>query len=226
MNEPVDERPLEGHLAPADVVGGEAAGWKAALGGERARALGLRGPLVGRLVTDRVFESGATISVSGWASARVEPETAVRLGRDVPPDADEQAIWDCVAAVLPAFELVDVTAGFDDVEAMLRTNIYHRAVVVGAPADPAILAAGPVTLLLVQDGEIIAESADADAAVGGIRNVVAHIADVLAHSGEILRAGELLMTGTVIAPPHLEPGSTYAADFGALGTVRVRIEPS
>ena len=136
MNEPVDERPLEGHLAPADVVGGEAAGWKAALGGERARALGLRGPLVGRLVTDRVFESGATISVSGWASARVEPETAVRLGRDVPPDADEQAIWDCVAAVLPAFELVDVTAGFDDVEAMLRTNIYHRAVVVGAPADP------------------------------------------------------------------------------------------
>jgi 2-keto-4-pentenoate hydratase len=217
---------LESHLAPVDVVGGEAAGWKAALGGERARALGLRGPLVGRLATDRIFESGATISVSGWTSARLEPETAVRLGRDVAPDADEQTIWDCVAAVLPAFELVDVTAGFDDVEAMLRTNIYHRAVVLGAPADPAILSAGPVTLRLARDGEIIAESADAGAAVGGIRHVVAHIADVLAHSGQTLRAGELLMTGTVIAPPEVEPGSSYAADFGALGAVRVRIEPS
>ena len=226
MNEPVDVRALASHLAPADVVDGEGAGWKAALGGERARALGLRGPLVGRLTTDRVFESGATISVSGWTSARLEPETAVRLGCDVFPDADEQAIWDCVAAVLPAFELVDVTAGFDDVEAMLRTNIYHRAVVLGAPVDPAILAAGPMTLRLARDGEIIAESADAGAAVGGIRHVVAHIAGVLAHGGEMLRADELLMTGTVIAPPQVEPGSTYAADFGALGTVRVRIEPS
>jgi 2-keto-4-pentenoate hydratase len=224
MSDTVGVRSFAGHLAPADVLVGEPAGWKAALGGGTwASDLALRGALVGRLVRERIADSGAEISVAGWTSARLEPEIALRLERDVPADADARAIWDCVGAVLPAFELVDVTAGFDDVDALLRTNIYHRAVVLGAPMQPVLLDSEPVPVQLARDGALLADTVDAAAAVGGIPRVLVHISRVLAAGGEALRRGDVIMTGTVLAPPEVEPGGTYAGDFGRLGVVRVRI---
>lgn len=225
--EPGDVRPFAGHLAASDVIDGEPAGWKAALGGgKRVAELGLRGALVGRLVREGIVKSGSEISVAGWSSARLEPEIALRLEHPVPADADELGVWGCVAAVIPAFELVDVTAGFDDVDAMLRTNIYHRAVVLGAPAAPALLGTGPISVMLTCDDRILAHNEDAAVAVGGIRAVLAHVARVLADSGEQLRAGDLVMTGTTLVPPQIQPGGDYSADFGRLGAVRVRIGPS
>jgi 2-keto-4-pentenoate hydratase len=216
-------RQLDRHLAPTSVISGEPAGWKAALGMSRALALGLRGPLVGRLAADGVHQTGVEIAVAGWTSARVEPEIAVRLGRDVRAGATQEEIWDCVAAIMPAFELVDVTGGFEDVDAMLHTNIYHRVVVIGDPVDPAALGDRPVQMRLTHEGETLGESADAGAAVGGIHSVVAHIARVLAASGERMSANDLVMTGTVIVPPEIERAGIYTADFGALGVVGVRV---
>ena len=91
--------PLAGHLAPQSAVAGAAAGWKAALGGDGPRAaLGLRGPLVGRLVTELVVGSGASVSVEGWTSPRLEPEIAVRVGRDLSEPLAREELWDAFHA--------------------------------------------------------------------------------------------------------------------------------
>jgi 2-keto-4-pentenoate hydratase len=52
---------------------------------------------------------------------------------------------------------------------------------------------------------------------------VRHVADVLAAFGERLRAGEIVITGSVVAPIAIEPdeaGLTFALD--PVGSVSVR----
>ena len=52
-----------------------------------------------------------------------------------------------------------------------------------------------------------------------------HVADVLAAFGERLRAGEIIITGSVVPPLTLEPGEDdIAFEVDPLGGVAVRFQ--
>ena len=63
-------------------------------------------------------------------------------------------------------------------------------------------------------GAEAARTANPQAATGELVDIVRHVADVLAAFGERLRAGEIIITGSIVPPLFVEPdedGVAYRA---------------
>jgi 2-keto-4-pentenoate hydratase len=218
--------PLAAHVSPAVETQDALIGWKAGLGGaETVAALGLRGPLVGRLFSAGRLASGAEVSIAGWVSARLEPEIAVVVDRDLAGDETVASLEGAIRAAMPAFEIVDVRGPLDDVPRVVDANVYQRAVVLGVPTAPADALCGAIPLSLHEGARTLAERARATDAIGDIRSVVTHVARAVAAAGDVVRAGQIIMTGSLVPPVALHRGRTYRARLGGLGAVDVRTAP-
>jgi 2-keto-4-pentenoate hydratase len=199
-------------------------GWKVGFGAPAAMArLGITAPLVGFLAEGARLESGATVCLAGWTRPLVEPEIAVCLGAEVPPGAERAAVRSAIAALAPAIELADVDRPPDDVERILAGNVYQRHVIVGPPDRTR---AGGVldglTGRIARNGAEIARTSDPQAMTGELVGLVRHVADVLAACGERLRAGEIVITGSILAPLAVEPGDEIGFELAPIGAVSVR----
>ena len=200
-------------------------GWKVGFAApDMLKRLGISGPLVGFLTRNALVRSGATVSLAGWTKPVAEPEIAVHLGRDVAGGADHAAAEAAIAGISPAIELVDVYEPPEDPETILGHDIYQRHVVIGegAPAR-----AGPdsggLTCRVIRRGAEFARTSDPQANTGEWLNIVRHVADMLAAFGGGLKAGEFIITGSVVPPIAIEPGEeeiAFAVD--PIGRVSVR----
>lgn len=56
----------------------------------------------------------------------------------------------------------------------------------------------------------------------GPLTALAWLAGELSDLGIILRAGQIVTTGTCMDPLPIQPGSKFSANFGVLGTVSAR----
>jgi 2-keto-4-pentenoate hydratase len=75
----------------------------------------------------------------------------------------------------------------------------------------------------VRDSEEVAQTDDPEAMTGRLAAVVRMAADDLAAGGETLRAGDVIITGSVVPALAVEPGQHVTADLGPLGTVSVAL---
>jgi 2-keto-4-pentenoate hydratase len=205
-------------------AGEMALGWKVGFGAPSAmEKLGIRSPLVGFLTDRALLASGATLSLAGWRKPVAEPEIAVHIGSDLAAGADPGAARGAIAALAPAIELADLDRPPDDVEAILAGNIYQRHVILG-PRD-ASRAGGVVAGLtgrIFRNGAQTASTADPQALTGDLAGIVRHVADVLAAHGERLRAGQVIICGSIVLPLWAEPGEGIVFDLAPIGTVSVR----
>ena len=87
--------------------------------------------------------------------------------------------------------------------------------------EAADLATVPVTALI--DGQLVAAGRGGHV-LGHPLEAVAWLARALARRGGRLDAGDLVATGTCAGLLQVLPGQTFAADFGGLGRVEVRLE--
>src|SRR5262249_16654677 len=74
------------------------------------RALGIRSPVFGRLLEDRIWASGAALPAADFAIRVIETEVGVRMARALPPRAEPwspEEVADAVECLFPSFELVD-----------------------------------------------------------------------------------------------------------------------
>jgi 2-keto-4-pentenoate hydratase len=210
------------------LVGGDKSlGWKVGFGAPAMlKQLGISGPLVGFLTQSARVQSGGSVSLAGWAKPVAEPEIAVHIGRDVPAGADRDTAAAAMAGISPAIELVDVHTPPQDPERILGENIYQRHVVLGG-TGPARAGAKPdgLTCRIMRHGKESARTTDPQANTGRWVGIVRHVADVLAAFGERLRAGEIIITGSVVPPLALEPGEAdIAFEVDPLGGVAVRFQ--
>jgi 2-keto-4-pentenoate hydratase len=207
--------------------GDKSLGWKVGFGAPAMlKQLGIGGPLVGFLTQNARVQPGGSVSLAGWAKPVAEPEIAVHIGRDVPADADCDAAAAAIAGISPAIELVDVHTPPQDPERILGENIYQRHVVLGG-TGPARDGAKPdgLTCRILRHGQESARTTDPQANTGQWVEIVRHVADVLAAFGERLRAGEIIITGSVVPPLALEPGEAdIAFEVDPLGGVAVRFQ--
>jgi 2-keto-4-pentenoate hydratase len=75
----------------------------------------------------------------------------------------------------------------------------------------------------MRHGHEVARTSDPQANTGQWVDIVRHVADVLAAFGERLRAGEIIITGSVVAPLVLEPGERELVfEVDPIGAVAVR----
>ena len=185
-------------------------GWKLAFGGPAAlERLRINAPLVGFLLADAVVASGSTISFAGWKKPAAEPELTVYLGKDLAPGADRQTIMSAIAGLGAAIEVADVDHPSDDVEGTLARNIYQRHVILG-PCEAAH-AGGNLSGLnarVLRNGAEMADTSDLEALTGELITVVGHVAILLAYFGETLRAGQIIIAGSITPPIWVEAGQT------------------
>jgi len=194
-------------------AGDQPLGWKVGFGAPaQLRQFNIPGPLVGFLTQNARVAPGGTVSLAGWAKPVAEPEIAVHIGRDVAAGATPEAAATAIAGISPAIELADVHEPATDPERILSHDIYQRHVVLaGVTPARAGGAADGLTCRVVRRGVELASTTDPQANTGLWVDIVAHVANVLAAFGERLRAGEVIITGSVVPPIAIEPDENSVA---------------
>ena len=193
--------------------GARSIGWKLGLGTPAAMEQhGTSAPLVGFLTDRGLREPGSEIAIGDWTKPTAEPEIAVHIATGVPAGADRDAVAAAIGGLGVAFEIVDIDGG--EVEEILAGDIFHRYVVLG-PAT----AFGSVALTdlrgEIRHGEGLLQVDDPLALVGDPVAAVDHLASHLAAFGETVRAGEVLITGSIVPALAVAPGDI----------LRYRLEP-
>jgi 2-keto-4-pentenoate hydratase len=226
-----DPRIARGMQAQADMrrqrlaAGDRLIGWKVGFGAPvMLEKLKIAGPLVGFLTQNAHVPSGGSVSFAGWGKPVIEPEIAVFIGRDVPAGADRETARAAIAGIALAIEVVDFNEPPEDPARILGHNIYQRHVVLDGPAPArAGSDANGLTCRIIRNGVETARTTDPQANTGEWLAIVPHVANLLAAFGERLRAGEFIITGSVVPPLTVEPGEdgvTFAVD--PIGSVSVR----
>lgn len=198
-------------------------GWKLAFGGPAAmQRLDINEPLVGFLLAEAIVPTGANLALQDWVKPAAEPEIAVYLHSDVPGGANRQTVASAIAALGPAIEVADVDHPSDDVEGTLARDIYQRHLILGEP-DPAY-AGGLLHSLnarVFQNRDKIADTSDLQALTGELIHIITHVADLLSFFGETLRAGQLIIAGSITPPIWVQPGDHVEFQLHPLAPISV-----
>lgn len=202
-------------------AGAEHLGWKVGFGAPAAMArLGLDRPLVGALTAGRRLGPGASVTVDGWTRGLIEAEVAAYVGRDVAGDATPADALAAVDGWSLAVELADLDLPPDDVEEILAGNIYHRWVLLGDVVPELPRQRGVVVR---RDGVEAAATDRPDDLVGELGWVLATTASTLAAAGATLRAGDVVITGSMVPPMPIDVDEAWEVAAPGLGTVTVAL---
>jgi len=205
-------------------AGEKSLGWKVGFGAPAVmERLKITAPLVGFLTDRALMQPGVSISTAGWVKPVAEPEVAVTMGRDLSAGASREDVKAAITSLGPALEIADVEFPPEDVERILAGNIYQRGVILG-PQDKT---RGGVKLdgmeaLVLRKGVEAGRTTDLQANTGDIIDLVKQVADTLAAFGEMLKAGEVIIPGSVVPPIFTETGDEVTFELKPVGAVTAR----
>jgi len=204
-------------------AGDESIGWKIGFGSPAAlEKMAIQAPLVGFLLDRALVPSGTIFAISDFKKPAVEPEIAVHMGADLPAGANRRTVRQAIAAIGPAIEIADAVFPPDHVEDILAGNIYQRNLVLG---DPDFSRAGGVLdglkARVLRQGKEVANTTDVQAITGELIDNVRHVADLLSEFGEILRAGQIIITGSIVPPIRLKEAEEIEFTLEPIGTISV-----
>lgn len=180
-------------------------------------------PIAGHILDDRGHSSGATISLSEYVHLGAECEIAVRMGRDIDaaslPSTYEE-IAEAVAAVAPALELIeDRHADYAslDMLTLVADNSWNAGVVLGEfrTSWPDLAA---IEGVLAVNGEEVDRGHGRDT-LGHPFEPLLWLAQHLIARGEMLRAGQIVMTGSLVPTRFPVAGDRYRFSLKGLGSV-------
>ncbi len=200
-------------------------GWKAGFTGRSAQqTFGVDHPVCGFLLASGVYATGQEVPVSRFAQLVVEVETAFVMKRDLAgPGVTAAAALPAVEGALPALELVDMRfTGKPTAADVVADGVFANAIVLGQPLTPVIgldLALEGVVYEL--NGQVAATNTAAEV-LGNPLNSLAWIANHLGGRGLGLRAGQVVMSGSISALLRPKAGDVISARFTRLGSVSVR----
>ncbi len=208
------------------IVAGETPlGWKLGFGAPAAmEMLNLAGPLVGYLMQGALLASGARADVAGWTQVVAEPEIGVRLGADLPAGVDTATAQAAIASLTPAIELADLAfpPNHDNIDAVLAADIYQRHVILGADSRQGGETAD-LSAHVFRRGKLATEATDPEALTGKVPNLLVHLANTLNAFGESLKAGDIVICGSTVPIPLIEPDETeFDYELRPIGAAAVR----
>lgn len=190
--------------------------------------LGLSGPAAGFMAIDNIHRSGVHLQFGDFVRPGVEGELAVRLARDLPagPCSPEQAA-DAVGELMAGIEIVENRYGELlelGVPTLIADQVFHAACVLGEPAEN-----WRTIDLLTLPGRLIVDGQQRDEGVGADlmghpMNCLAWLAgSSVAHAFGGLKAGQVVMLGSVTPPVWLTSPAGVTVDFSPLPVVQVRL---
>lgn len=212
-------------LARSEAAGRRVIGWKVGFGAPAAmEKLALAAPVVGHLLDSACLASPASVPVATWSRPVIEPEVAVTMGRDLGAGASRAETLAAIATLGPALELADLEFPPEEVERIVGANIYQRHVVLG-PQRPVADSGFPDARAaqVWQDGQALSVPEPLHALTGDPVEVVMHVAAVLAAAGRALRAGDIVITGSVVPPVFGQAGTRVRFALAPVGEVQVAL---
>lgn len=190
------------------------------------RQMGIDEPDSGFVFDDLITPNGGELRAAAFMAPRIETELAFRLGRDLAAPADPATVRAAVAEVFLAFEILDTRYARWDITLVdgVADNAACAGVVLGGPVpfDPGRdLAAERITV--TADGNQVASGAGRDILGDPLRALVwltHRLADL---GGARLRAGDIVLAGSVHAALPLAPGTEFRATSSALPPLHLRV---
>ncbi len=73
------------------------------------------------------------------------------------------------------------------------------------------------------DGVEVADTTDLEALTGDLADILAHAAELLAAAGQRLHAGDVMISGSVVPPIAIAPGSELSYELAPLPPITVRV---
>ena len=189
--------------------------------------LGIPHPCSGGVFGRSVHESGATLRPHDFVRVGVECEVAVRLGRDLSPAQapfGPDDVAKAIDAYLPAIEIVDdryVDWQTMGAPTLVADDFFAAGCVLG---EPVARSAAPDLLDVI--GRAVVNGIEAGRGTGADvlghpHNALAWLANHLATSGNGLRAGHIVLTGSLVKTIWLGAGDKVTMDLSSLGAVNV-----
>lgn len=197
---------------------GPVAGLKIATTTKVMQALmGIDHPCGGMIYASRIHASPATIRKADYVNVRVECELAVRLARDLPASGapyTRDGVRAAVGEAMAAFELIeDRHANYKETNALslIVDNAWNGGIVIGAGrALPAGLDLDGIAGTLQRNGTVEALG-KTDEPMGAL----AWLANLAVERGRPIKAGMVVITGSVVTTVDIAPGERL--DFALAG---------
>ncbi len=207
---------------------GEPAGYKVGLTSATMQAFcGIDHPIAGVVLASRLHRSGAKVRRSDFGRLGLEFEIAVRIRSDIPQVATAhtvETIAPHIDGVCAAIELVDDRAAdyaVLDVRSLVADNSWNAGIVLSdfSATWPDLAA---IRGRASKDIDPIGEGHGRDI-LGHPFNSVAWLATHLAARGAALKAGQVVMTGSVMKTVFPEQDAHYRFELEGLGFVEAQV---
>jgi len=187
--------------------------------------LGVYQPDFGMLTDAMVYNEGEAITASTLIQPKAEGEIAFILKRDlVGPGISAADVIAATEGVMACFEIVDsrIRDWKIKVQDTVADNASCGVFVLGdRMVSPLAVDLNTCGMVLEKNGEIVATGAGA-AALGAPANAVAWLANMLGALGIPLKAGEVILSGSLAIMVPVQAGDSLRVTIGGIGGCSVR----
>ncbi|MCG8069793.1 MAG: 2-oxopent-4-enoate hydratase [Candidatus Thiodiazotropha taylori] len=188
--------------------------------------LNVHQPDFGYLTDRMVYGNGDEMPISEQLiQPRAEGEIAFMLKRDlIGPGVSNADVLRATEAVIPCFEIVD--SRIRDWKIKIQDTVADNAscglFVLGDKAvDPRKVDLATAGMVVEKNGELLSTGAGA-AALGSPVNCVAWLANTLGSFGIPLKAGEVILSGSLVPLEPVVAGDFMRVEIGGIGSASVR----
>ncbi len=197
------------------------------------QALNISTPDSGILFDDMLFANGSTINKGRFIQPRVEAEIAFIMKRDLAGDnLTVDDVLDATDYIAPSLEILDtrifrkcpITGVMRNIMDTISDNAANAGIVLGdSKIDPRSVDMRWLGAIVSVNGDIEATGLGA-AVLNNPAMGIVWLAERLADYNDTIRAGEIVLSGSFIAPIETQSDDHFHADFGHFGSVDLHFE--
>jgi 2-oxopent-4-enoate/cis-2-oxohex-4-enoate hydratase len=187
--------------------------------------LGVYQPDFGMLLDGMLYNEGEAVPANTLIQPKAEGEIAFVLKKDlIGPGVTAADVLAATEGVMTCFEIVD--SRIRDWKIRIQDTVADNAscgvfVLGDRLVDPRRVDLNTCGMVLEKNGEIVATGAGA-AALGAPANAVAWLANTLGRLEIPLRAGEVILSGSLAAMVPVKAGDNLRVTIGGIGGCSVR----
>ena len=208
-------------------------GWKIGLTSKVMQdALGISTPDSGVLYDDMDFADGALISATRFIQPRIEAEIAFIMKAPLEGKVSREDVLEATDYVAPALEILDTRIARQDATTgrtrkifdTVSDNAANGGIVLGKQRhEPEAYDLRWVGAILTKNDEVTATGLGAAVLNDPVMGIV-WLSERMGQYGQRIEAGQVVLSGSFIAPIECPSGTRIEADYGQFGHVTVNFE--
>lgn len=218
----ISQRMLARRLADGETVVGKKIGVTSKVVQDM---LGVHQPDFGFLTNAMTFDNGAAIPVKGHLiQPRAEAEIGFRLKKDLlGPGVTEADVLDATECIMPCFEIVD--SRIDNWQIKIQDTVADNAscgvyVLGESEVDPKDFDLPNLSITVHKNGALLSEG-KGSAVQGNPLTAVAWLANTLGRFGIPFKAGEVILSGSLVPLENALPGDHFELELHGIGRASV-----